>query len=761
MFCIPPLFQQAIFLRSFMKQAVHYLKCPACKFPVEVYQGQPCIIKCPGCGKSIYLAADLFCGAGGTSTGAERAVRAQNAEMILVCVNHWPLAIETHQANHPEAMHYLEDITQADPVKIVPWGWLDLLCASPECTHFSRARGGKPVNNQSRMNPWAILTWITKLNVRTVLIENVPEFRDWGPVDANDQPIKEMKGIFFEAWTEAIKRCGYKLEYRILNAADYGDATTRKRFFLIARKDKHKVSFPKPTHSKDGGNGLLKWRAAREIIDWNLTGRSIFDAPKYKKHPLSINTRRRIAAGLRKQNSVLAPYFIRAMELEAETGGSAWPEAFTLQQRAHATPRTMEQPIHAVTASWNGGNTLVNPKVEPFIMANRSNNMPRSLDEPIFTATAENMGNLYAVNPKVDPFTFASRFDNTPHDVKDPIPTITNRKLINLVEAKIDPFIIQNQIRSDGDRVYDIKKPVKTITGHGGGALIEPMIMANRSGNMPRNIEEPIHPITTRGNLFKIEPVILGQQSCSAARTPDKPIPTVATGGAISLTQPELVIFHGTSNTADIDKPLPCQPTKSKLGLSQPQIVKYYGNEREALSVEDPLDTVTTKDRFALAESCVIQIDQKSGTPKSSARPVSDPLATIVTKQNIGLAVAEAVMVPVGHGNKDMPNPRTLDIESPVPAMTTHRHIGLVQPATEAVESADVDPRRLVWIDGVLYKLDILFRMLSNPELAASHSFNEDERKYEFKGTVVEITKQIGNSVPCGIAAALVGEILR
>ncbi len=684
-------------MKTAQKQ-VHYLKCPACKFPVEVYQNQLKIVRCPSCGKTIYLLGDLFCGAGGTSTGAERAIKEQGAEVILVCLNHWPLAIETHHANHPNAMHYIEDINTADPVKIVPWGWLDLLMASPECTHFSRARGGKPVNNQSRMNPWAILTWITKLNVRTVLIENVPEFRDWGPVDANDQPIREMKGIFFEAWIEAIKKCGYKLEYRILNAADYGDATTRKRFFLIARKDGHKVTFPKPTHSRDGGEGLQKWRAAREIIDWTLPGRSIFDAPKYKKHPLSINTRRRIAAGLKKQNSVLAPYFIWAMDLEAEAGGKAWPEAFTLQQRAHATPRNLNQPIHGVTVSWNGGNTLVDPKVEPFIMANRSNNVPRSLDEPIFTATAENMGNLYAVNPK------------------------------------IDPFIVHNRLRSDGNRVYDIEKPVKVITGHGGGSLVE----------------------------GKVDPFILGQQSCSAARTPDKPIPTIPTRGAISLTRPELVVFHGASETADVDKPMPCQPTKSKIGLSQPQIVKYYGNDKEGLSVDDPLATVTTKDRFGLAESVIIPTGRgkrKGQSPRNHS--IEKPIPTITAANHQGLAVAEAVILPVGHGNKDMPNPRTLDIDYPTPSMTSHRHVGLALPAAEKTEANNIDPRRLVWIDGVLYKLDILFRMLSNPELAASHSFNDAEKLYEFKGTVAEITKQIGNSVPCGIAAVLVGEILR
>jgi DNA (cytosine-5)-methyltransferase 1 len=245
------------------------------------------------------LIGDLFCGAGGTSTGVVRAVRELGREVTLICVNHWPVAIETHKRNHPEARHYLQDINTADPVKIVPEGYLDLLCASPECTGFSRARGGKPTNDQQRMPPFRILDWLTKLDVCCLLIENVSEFISWGPLLEDGRPDPTKKGMYFQSWFNSIRDLGYKPEWRYLNAADFGDATTRTRFFLIARKDGKPVRWPHPTHTKTGDKDMFEhlpeWRAAREIINWDNPGRSLLDDPRYLKKPLSEKTLKRIA----------------------------------------------------------------------------------------------------------------------------------------------------------------------------------------------------------------------------------------------------------------------------------------------------------------------------------------------------------------------------------------------------------------------------------------------------------------------------------
>ena len=193
-----------------------------------------------------FLVADLFCGAGGSSTGAQRAITKMGGTMELVAVNHWSIAIETHQLNHPNARHYVHDLESADPETLVPEGRLDLLMASPECRFFSRARGGKPIHDQGRMNPWAVQRWLTAINIRCVLIENVPEFIRWGPLDDEGKPIKKRAGEYFEAWVRALRSLGYDLEWQFINAADYGEATSRKRFFLQARNDGNPIVWPEP-----------------------------------------------------------------------------------------------------------------------------------------------------------------------------------------------------------------------------------------------------------------------------------------------------------------------------------------------------------------------------------------------------------------------------------------------------------------------------------------------------------------------------------
>ena len=214
------------------------------------------------------LIADLFCGAGGSSTGAVMALERLGKVPELVCVNHWPVAIETHAANHPAARHHCVDIGTARPEVIVPEGRLDLLMASPTCTYHSRARGGKPTSDQQRMDPWHVVTWCTSLRVDRIMIENVPEFMQWGPVDPETgRPIPSRRGEFFGAWLSALRGIGYNVECRVLNCADYGDPTTRERFFLLGRRDGGPITWPRQSHARPDGAAAMGrpgWRAARE-----------------------------------------------------------------------------------------------------------------------------------------------------------------------------------------------------------------------------------------------------------------------------------------------------------------------------------------------------------------------------------------------------------------------------------------------------------------------------------------------------------------
>lgn len=256
-------------------------------------------------------AVDLFAGAGGASTGLIEAATARGERVQLTAVNHWPTAVATHTENHPEARHYCTPIEALDPRDAVPKGKLDLLVAAPECTHHSTARGGKPINDQSRAGAWQILRWLDLLHVEHVLIENVPEFRTWGPLGKNSRPIKAKKGETFRAFIAALESYGYNVEYRVLNAADYGAATTRRRLFIQARKGRKPINWPEATHSKTGSptlfGGMKKWRAAREVIDWSLESQSIFN----RKKPLAPATMRRILEGLRRYGGEqLQPFLV-------------------------------------------------------------------------------------------------------------------------------------------------------------------------------------------------------------------------------------------------------------------------------------------------------------------------------------------------------------------------------------------------------------------------------------------------------------------
>src|SRR5581483_6805346 len=201
-----------------------------------------------GMRKKIF-AADLFCGAGGTSQGLLMAANELRADLELIAINHWNVAIDTHSVNHPYAKHLCTGLDEiGDPRKLVPGGRLNLLCGSPECTHHSVARGGKPMSDQSRSSAWHILRFAEALYIDNLLIENVPEFLSWGPLGVNGRPLKSKRGQLFEQFIASLRALGYSVEWRVLNCADYGDPTTRRRLFIIARRGNKAIRWPDPTH---------------------------------------------------------------------------------------------------------------------------------------------------------------------------------------------------------------------------------------------------------------------------------------------------------------------------------------------------------------------------------------------------------------------------------------------------------------------------------------------------------------------------------
>ncbi len=234
------------------------------------------------------IVVDNFAGGGGASTGIEAAI----GRPIDVAINHDPEAIAMHKANHPQTKHYCEDVYDVDPLEATGGQPVGLAWFSPDCKHFSKAKGGKPVDKNIRGLAWVVVTWAQRVRPRVIILENVEEFRDWGPLTPDNKPDPERRGFTFERWKAELEKCGYVVELRELRACDYGAPTIRKRLFVIARCDGQPIEWPDATHGDEGE----PYRTAAECIDWDIPCPSIFE----RKRPLAEATMRRIANGIRR-----------------------------------------------------------------------------------------------------------------------------------------------------------------------------------------------------------------------------------------------------------------------------------------------------------------------------------------------------------------------------------------------------------------------------------------------------------------------------
>lgn len=453
-------------------------------------------------------AVDLFAGAGGTSTGLSLACKRLAKTPALTAINHWEKAIETHAQNHPWAKHINADLEDLNPTEIIKSGKVDILVASPECTFFSRARGGKPILDQKRTPAWHILKWLEVLDVDSLLVENVPEFQHWGPLNKQLRPIKKRKGETFNAWIRKIKNLGYNVDYRVLNSADYGDATTRRRLFVIAKKGNQPLCWPEASRSKTG-MGNKKWRGAKEVIDWSLTGESIFT----RKKPLCPNTIKRIIEGLNKFcTDDLKPFLIM------------------MENGPHYNhTRSIEDPLPTITTAKGGSMGVVN-----FLLPNEGiyrGNTPKSTDDPMPTITQRGGGSLIRtfIIPKE---TGKSK------GIEEPIGAITTRGGGSLVET----FIIPNfgRKKNQKPRIHKVSDPLPTVTSRGAGNLIQAFI--------------------------------LSQDGRGAARSVEEPMPTILTAGAHQIIQPFLSTYYKNGSTTSVEDPTPTITTHDRIGLVQPII---------------------------------------------------------------------------------------------------------------------------------------------------------------------------------------------
>jgi DNA (cytosine-5)-methyltransferase 1 len=385
-----------------------------------------------------YTAVDLFCGAGGTSTGLLQAARELQQPVCLTAINHWTTAINTHSLNHPDVRHICGRIENIRPTEVVPGRRLNLLVASPECTHHSTAAGGQPKNDQSRSQAWMINHWLSELQVDALMVENVREFQNWGPLGKNRKPLKRYKGKFFKSWIESLRNMGYQVEWRVLNAADYGDPQDRHRLIVMASRQP--IVWPKPTH---GPEGHQPRRAAREIIDWSLKGKSIFR----RQRPLSANTMRRIAAGLRKFGGVSAEPFLLMI---SQTGSNS------------DCVRSLDRPLATVCTKQEAA------LVEPFIVV--ANHGPTSKTE-----------------------------DHRAKSVNRPLPTVTTSNSFALVS----PMIIGQQSCA---AARPVTEPMPTVATAGAVALVEPFLVKYYGTATAASIDQPLDTVTTKDRFMLVEP---------------------------------------------------------------------------------------------------------------------------------------------------------------------------------------------------------------------------------------------------------------
>lgn len=437
------------------------------------------------------IVVDLFAGGGGASDGIEIAL----GRPVTLAVNHSRTAIECHQRNHPMTHHEIADVWEVDPVEACAGRPVGLLWASPSCTHYSRAKGGhNPKSAEIRSLPWVIVRWARTVKPRVIFMENVPEFLDWGPLDAHGHPIKSKRGRTFRIWLGKLKAQGYQVEWRQLVAADYGAPTTRKRVYLIARRDGAPIVWPEPSHSRAPSLFASPWRTAAECIDWSLPARSIFD----RKKPLAEKTLKRIAAGI-------VRYVLR----------SAKP--------------------FVVSLTHHGGDRV------------------HGMDSPLPTVTAANRGELALVAPTLVGIGGPS-YSGKPAPVSAPLGVVTTENHRALVAASL----VQTgygEREGQEPRAMDIAQPLGTVVAGGQKhALCAALLTKHFGGEVGQPIERPASTITAKDHHA---------------------LTTAALGGANDRRE-QVRAF----------------------------LITYYGAdgkpETQKQSLEQPLGTVTTRDRFAL-----------------------------------------------------------------------------------------------------------------------------------------------------------------
>jgi DNA (cytosine-5)-methyltransferase 1 len=533
------------------------------------------------------LIIDNFAGGGGTSTGLEAAF----GRPVDVAINHDPEALAMHAINHPHTKHLCESVWDIDPIEVTGNQPVALVWLSPDCKHFSKAKGGKPVEKKIRGLAWVTLRWAAKCKPRVIMLENVEEFKTWGPlmqdVDGNWKPDPARRGKTFDSFVRQLEAHGYKVDHRELRASDHATPTIRKRFFLVARRDGLPIAWPVATHGAPHSPGvragkLLPHRTAAECIDWSLPCPSIFD----RKRPLAEATLRRIAKGIMRYVVDAADPFI----VTNTTGHPGAPVAAPLR-----------------TVATGGHHALVSPTLVQVGYGEREGQAPRALDikKPLGTVVA---GSAKAALATAFLNEHANASNQRVMPADEPLRTIC-AQVKGGHFSMVSAALVGVGGRAGDSRPRGADEPSATITAKGDTAVATAFLAKHYTGVVGSDLDDPIGTITSSDHHSLVTAHITKFRTGSTGSDLQAPLPTITAGPkenpagaphALGLVSSHMVKLRGTSTAAGANEPL---HTISAGGQHHAEVrsflLAYYGTDQDQ-APNSPLATITSRDRFGL-----------------------------------------------------------------------------------------------------------------------------------------------------------------
>ena len=532
------------------------------------------ICYCINAGISHYLKeiiVDNFAGGGGASTGIEMEV----GRSVDIAINYDIQAIRMHMANHPDTEHYCESVWDIDPLKVCRGNPVGLAWFSPDCKHFSKAKGDKPKDKAIRGLAWVALRWAGLVRPRVIMLENVEEFQSWGPLNRRHRPIKSKKGYTFNKFIQQLENLGYVVEFKELVAADYGAPTMRKRFFMIARCDRLPIIWPERTHAPTGSKevhaGICKpYVGAYTQIDFDMPCPSIFETSKEikekygicAKRPLAENTMKRIARGMQKFVINNNDPFI----IQVNHSGADWHRS-----------KDIKEPLPTITSRHGFG--FATPYITQIGQTGFTENRSKPMETPLTTIVSKNEHCLIAPT-LIQYHSETNKGGVRGQELQDPIMTVDSSNRYGLVSAFIQKYF-DGGYKGAGSGLAD---PLHKVTSIDKNSLCTAHIVKMKGNNIGQNPKTPLQTITAGGQHYGeiravMEPLntsfIVQQQGKSIGKDLREPLNTMTGVNHMAEVRAFLIKYYGQGTGQDIKKPLDTVTANDRFGLVQIQGVDY------------------------------------------------------------------------------------------------------------------------------------------------------------------------------------------